>query len=250
MINDNEFEYEPNDVDSDSFISELPMSLMKENIASQFEDPLEYRKKDYIQSFLSMYANAEDNLNVYEEGEKEELQEIKDDFYSFMHKIFMDYLGIGFVDFFDMPSDEQDDMIHYIYRFFIVNMKKNFTCFLLNYIDEHRGEFISDDYDKRRDVTTLSLKKDIDNPEDVYILANLGDVISDILRKDISCENFINNCDMDESCLETRFVKEKFNNDKFTGNFVEKYIDMLDDDFLLELELKIRNRILKKYKKK
>ena len=129
-------------------------------------------------------------------------------------------------------------------------MKKNFTCYILNYIDEHRGEFCVDDEDKRKDVTTLSLKKDVTDPEDIYILANLNEVIDSILREDITVDDFLENCDKDESCLETRFIVDKYDKYQITGNFVEKYVDMLDDDFKLELEIKIRNKILKKHKKK
>ena len=71
-----------------------------------------------------------------------------------------------------------------------------------------------------------------------------------ILTEEISVDDFLENCDKDESCLETRFILDKYEKFQITGNFVEKYVDMLDDDFKLELEIKIRNKILKKYKKK
>lgn len=250
MIDTSDFDFEPNDIDSDSFLSELPLSLIKENITSQFDDPLEYRKKDHVQTFISMYRYSSENADVYEDEDKDSLEELRDDFYAFMQQIFRQYLGLGIVDFSDMSKDDQDDMIHYIYRFFLINMKKNFTCYILNYIDEHRGEFCIDDEDKRKDVTTLSLKKDVTDPEDIYILANLNEVIDSILREDITVDDFLENCDKDESCLETRFIVDKYDKYQITGNFVEKYVDMLDDDFKLELEIKIRNKILKKHKKK
>ena len=37
---------------------------------------------------------------------------------------------------------------------------------------------------------------------------------------------------------------------KLTGNFVTKYIDMVDDTFKFEIQSKIRSRILKKYSKR
>lgn len=250
MMDATDFEFEPNDIESDSFLSELPLSLIKENIISQFDNPLEYRKKDYIQTFISMYRCAEENADVYEDEDIDSITELRDDFYSFMIKMFSDYLGLGFNDFWDMSKEDQDDMIHYVYRFFIVNMKKNFSCYIVNYIDSHRGEFCHNDDEKKRDVTTLSLKKCITDPEDIYILANLGEVIDSILTDEITIDDFFEKCDKDESCLETRFVIDKFDKFQLTGNFVDAYVDMLDDDFRLELEIKIRNKILKKYKKK
>ena len=70
-----------------------------------------------------------------------------------------------------------------------------------------------------------------------------------ILSQDIDIDDFFENCDDDE-CLETRFVASAFDKMKLTGNFVENYIEMLDDDFKSEIESKVRNKILKKYKKK
>ena len=34
---------------------------------------------------------------------------------------------------------------------------------------------------------------------------------------------------------------------KVTGNFIDKYIDMIDDDFKSEIQSKIRNKILRNY---
>ena len=44
----NDYEYEGNDIDDEIMLSDLPLSLMMETIRSQFEDPMEYRKKDYV----------------------------------------------------------------------------------------------------------------------------------------------------------------------------------------------------------
>ena len=36
-----------------------------------------------------------------------------------------------------------------------------------------------------------------------------------------------------------------------TGNFLESYVDMVDDsDFIMEIQSKVRNKILKKYPKR
>lgn len=250
MMQDTEFDYQPNDIESDEFIADLPISLMKENLKSQFNDPLEYRKKDYIQSFIGMYKTAEENLDAYEDTDADTLNAARDDFYEYIQKLLRDYLDIGFNDLDLLSKDDEDELLHYVYRFFIINMKKNFTYFIYNYIQAHRGEFLPEGEDKPRDVTSLSLKRDITDPEDVYIIANLSDVIEDILSKDITVDDFLSLCDDDDKCLETLFVNDKFDKFQVTGNFIEKYIEMLDDDFKFEIEVKVRNKILKQYKKK
>lgn len=244
--------YEPNEIDSDVLLSEMPLSLMKENIMSQFEDPLEYRKKDHITTFLNMYQYSKENANIYEDEEMDNVIELRDDFYTFMQKLFKDYLNIGFVNFDDKSEEEQDNLIHFVYRFFIMNIKKNFVGYILNWIDDHRDILMDVDGDKKKDVTSMSFKKEITDPIDIYILSNLSyliDMILDELVEDVLIDDFFEKCS-DEDCLETRFVSNTFDETDISGNFLEKYVDMLDVDFKSEIESKIRNKILKKYKKK
>ena len=244
--------YEPNEIDSDVLLSEMPLSLMKENIISQFEDPLEYRKKDHITTFLNMYQYSKENANIYEDEEMDNVIELRDDFYTFMQKLFKDYLNIGFVNFDDKSEEEQDNLIHFVYRFFIMNIKKNFVGYILNWIDDHRDILMDVDGDKKKDVTSMSFKKEITDPIDIYILSNLSnliDMILDELVEDVLIDDFFEKCS-DEDCLETRFVSNTFDETDISGNFLEKYVDMLDVDFKSEIESKIRNKILKKYKKK
>lgn len=240
-------DYIPNEINSDTFLSEVPVSLMKENIISQFEDPLEYRKKDHITTFINMYRFSESNADVYEDEELDSIIELRDDFYAFMREMFMNYLGVGFNDFDDMSKEDQDNLIHYTYRFFLINIKKNFVNLILNYIEKNREKYGYDD-EKKKDVTTISLRKEIDDPVDIYILSNLTEIINSILYdEEISVDDFLENCD-NEASLETRFVKENYDNFILTGNFIPLYIEMLNIDFNVEIESKVRNKILKKYK--
>ena len=243
----NDYGFNPNEIDSDQFLSEMPVSLMKENIKVQFANPMEHRKKDHISTFISMYRYSKTNINVYEDEDLDNVYELKDDFYAFMQQMFETYLGVGIVDFDDMSEFNQHDMIHYIYRFFIINIKKNFICLIMNYIENQKSSYVEDD--KKKDVTTMSLKKEISDPVDVYILSNLNEIINDALSYNYDVDEFFLNCDTDDPCLETRFMMKHYDDFSITGNFVEKYIQMIDTDFKSSIESKIRNTILKKYKK-
>jgi hypothetical protein len=243
-----DYAYEPNEIESDMFLSEIPISLMKENIKSQFIEPLEFRKKDHLTTFLNMYHYSKENADAYEEEDSENIIELRTDFYSFMLAMLRNYLGLGFVDFDDMSEEDQDNLIHYTYRFFIMNIKKNFVTFIINTINKNKESYIQID-EKNKDVTTLSFKKEITDPYDIVIISELGNIIDDILSSDIDIDEFFENCD-DENSLETRYVKKAFDDMKITGNFIPYYIEMIDSDFRSEIESKIRNKILKKYKKK
>ena len=107
-----EFDYTPNEIDSDTFLSEVPIALMKENIIAQFEDPLEHRKRDHITTFINMYKYSEEHADVYEDEDMDNFIELRDDFYVFIQQIFHDFLNIGFVDFDEMSKKKQDDLIH------------------------------------------------------------------------------------------------------------------------------------------
>ena len=248
-MNDINDEYKPNSLDVDMLLSEMPLSLMKENIMAQFDDPLEYRKRDHVTTFINMYRMSKNNVNIYEDEEIDNLNELRDGFYVFMQNLFKEYFDIGFVDFDDMEESEQDDLIHFTYRFFIINIKRNFVTFIINKIENNKDEY-NNDIDKKKDIITLSLKKDIDNDNDLSILSSLPSIIDNILNDDtLDIDDFLDNCDND-STLETRFVKKAYDDFKITGNFIPKYIAILSDDFKTEIKSKVRNKILKKYQNK
>lgn len=242
-----EYVYTPNEISSDMFLSEIPLSLMKENIRSQFEDPLEYRKKDHLTTFFNMYHYSKDNADVYEEEDLENIYELRDDFYGFMLNLFRQSLGIGIDRFDELSEDEKETLIHFTYRFFITNIKKNFVCYIINIINNNKERFAPSEDEKKKDVTTLSFKREITDPTDISILSNLSQIINEILSDEIDIEDFFEYCD-DDDCLETRIVSKAYDTYQMTGNFVPLYIDMLDSDFHSEIESKVRNRILKKYK--
>ena len=116
------FDYEPNDIDDEIFLSEAPLSLMKENIRSQFENPGENHKNDFIQTFLNKYAYSK---KIELEEESENLDDLHDEFISYMEDLFKEFLGIGLPDIEEKNDEIQEEIVHYLYRYFIINIKKN-----------------------------------------------------------------------------------------------------------------------------
>ena len=245
----NEFNYQPVDLDDELFLSEAPLDLIMNAMKIQFDEPLEYRKTDHVQSFITKYEFSKENML---EDDQDKLELYHDTFMSFIEKLFDEYLGIGFVRIDDMGDDEMHDLVHLTYRFFIKNIKKNFISIISNYIRENK-ETLESRYERKKDVTTLAFKAEIDNDYDILILSNLGTVIDDILL-DISTyddvDEFFRLCEGDEPTLELEYVTSAYNKLDLSGNFIEKYVEMVDDDFRSELQSKIRNKILKKYGKR
>ena len=243
-----DYEYEPTSIDTEIFLSNMPLSIMEDNIKSQFKNPLEYRKVDYVHSFFRNYRYGIENVETDEE--LIEMDDYRDQFIHFMCDIFHRALNVGLPEIEDKSKEEQEELIRFTYRFFITNIKKNFVNFIINYIDEHK-KLLCETAQRKKDISSLSLKKEIDDTEDVLILSNLSDIIDHILSDDsISVSDFIRMSDRKRPSFETIFIEEKYNDFSITGNFIEKYVAMVDSDFKVEIEQKVRNHILKQHKKK
>ena len=238
--------YDSSDIENEMFLSTIPLNLIEEAIKTQFDDPLEYRKTDYVQSFLNKYTFSVDNM--YEDDQME-LDELHDDFINFIKNIFYEYLGIGMPNIEDSPEEDQHKLIHYTYLYFITNIKKNFTNLIIKYIDTRRDE-ISSIFVKKKDVIYLNFKSEIQDEFDVLVLSNMSTIIEHILSENYDIDSFLTLTTTDEMRVDLEYVKVAFNEFTLTGNFISSYISMIDKYFRTELESKVRNKILKKYPKR
>jgi len=233
--------------DDDEFLDELPLELIENSIRTQFEEPLEYRKKDYIKDFIKKYELTKQNEL---EDELQEMDLIHDEFVNFMRDIFEEFLNIEIEDVENMNPESADDIIHHTYRYFIKCIKKNFCNIVCNEIDENSEEFISDFVDDKKDITYHTFKDEVTDPHDIIILGNLNTIVDAILDKVLSMytiEEFFRMSDSDEVNLDKEYVVSKYNEFKINGNFIPKYVEMVDDEFKVEIETKLRNHILRKY---
>ena len=55
----------------------------------------------------------------------------------------------------DEDEETQNHLIHFAYRFFIINIKKNFICYILNFINDRQSLFVHVD-EKKKEVTSMS----------------------------------------------------------------------------------------------
>ena len=62
MATNNAYFYDNTDDEEELFLSEVPISLLQHSIETQFDDPLENRKRDYIQSFINKYEFSKENM--------------------------------------------------------------------------------------------------------------------------------------------------------------------------------------------
>lgn len=245
-----DYDYAPLDPDTDALLSEIPLELLKEHILSQFREPLNGVNNDLLSSFITNYKYIDSQIN--DEANRIRYDNIRNDFINFMRKTFSDYLGLGFPELDTMNDDDIFETLYITYRFFIIMMKKNFTAFIMNSIeDQYRKEFIISHYDKRKDVTTFRFKDmDVIEDYDILVISNLYEIIRDILDDEMDIDTFFRMCEYDDVSYELDTMRDAFDNFNITGNFYRKYVDILDDDFIYEIESKVRHKILKKYSEK
>jgi hypothetical protein len=199
-----------------------------------------------VQTFETRYALTKENMD---EENEEEVIELYTQFVSFMRDIFKEKLSIGFPYLEDMSEAEQLELLHYTYRFFIINLKQNYMTFIYNYIQKHKSDLAAL-LPKKKDVTTNSLKEVIDDEDDVTIIAGITECMDYVLyNDDISVSEFLELSRGDEPNLENDFINEKYDDYNINGNFIIHYAHLLDDITKIEIESQIRNKMLLKYRK-
>lgn len=230
------------------FLSEVPVSLIESSLEEQFLEPLEYRKKDYIKEYFAKYENAKQNEIM--DDEYQTVDEEHDEFISYVENLFERFLDISFVNLDDKSIEDQHNIIHNTYKFFIKNIKRNFVSIICNELKEDLQKHISKIDNIKKDVTYLTFKQEIENEDDAIIISNLSTVISNIIddvKHNYTVSKFFEMSDYNEYDYIREFVINAYDNFDLTGNFVPMYCDMIDVNFLIEIESKVRNFILKKY---
>lgn len=239
-------DYQPSSIDIDIFLSEVSIPLMKEGIQNQFNEPLD-NNNNYVDVFVDKYTYGLDLLKETNDDDfKAQLDSMRDDFMQYMLKEFKTKLAIGVPNFEDLGVEKQNEIVQNVYTYFILNIKKNYVNIVINYIGRYKKSIL-DSFKKKKDVTALSFKKEITDSDDLIIITNLKDIIDTVLSTEFEVTQFIELTTI-EDCYENEWLSEAYDNVDVTGNFVANYIELVDDNFRNEIESKIRNKILKKYR--
>lgn len=242
-------EYElQSSLDIDSLLADLPLELMKENIKEQINDPLS-NNTDYIGVIMDKclvlkqeYQDDEDGMNTINNYLREFCQFIIDEVsakFDFEVNIVED----------DLSKIQKIAIC--LYKFLIIRYKKNIAKFIYEYIAKNKKRLVEqfEALAKKKDVTTLSLKKQIKNKDDVLIISNLPTIIKYIFGLQIEPIDFISySCN--EKYYEGTVIKKMILDNEITGNFIPNYFDLaLDEDdvldeVLLDAKLKIAKKLL------
>lgn len=95
--------------------------------------------------------------------------------------------------------EEVSDICEAMYTFFVLKLKKNIKNMMLNYIMSNKKEICKslDFLRKKKDVTTMSLRKKIEDPDISTIASNIQEVLNYIKSLDINMDEMIKYIDLD-----------------------------------------------------
>lgn len=237
--------------ETDSLLAELPFDLIKESIVEQINDPMS-TNVDYIDIVLDKVTVFKEEYEDNEEILHELNNSVQTFFTSIIYEINNKFkLGL------DMNSICSHSNIveigEVLYRYFVLRYVKNISKFITKYIIEHRKELSEYYSDKnKKDVSTMALKKQIKNADDLVIISNLPSIIKYIINLDIDPVEFIElNTGADN--YEGTFIKNMIKSGELINDFVYDYIQLslVEHDYLIDdIQTDIKIRIIKKIGKK
>jgi len=244
---DNDIYELTSDLEIDTLLSDLPFDLIRENVKEQINDPL-WSNVNYINVILE----KRDLLRKQYDNNSDALKSIDNQIYDFFRFIITeinDKFDLG-IDVDDFETEEAIEYGEIFYNFFILRYKKNISKFITKFIVKNKKVFVEkfENVEKKKDVTQISLKKQIKNKDDLIILSNLPEVIKFIFYLDIDNLDFIKYCCRDD-LYEAIKIKDLIITARLTGNFVREYMTLIKDKYdniLDEILTEVRYKIIKK----
>lgn len=246
------------DIDAHSYLRGASVDLVIEYLKEQIESPYEYQKRNYVDEFIGDYNFSKKSLTEdYEQAvgvEAEELQEslieleqFRDKFINVFTELMYESLSLGFAEFDDTSIEFQNKVMSIVYKFFILNIKRNYKNLCLTYIEENKNE-LAKAFKRSGDMTALAQKNRITDSRDITILSSLRDIIRQAILIPYDIDQFVlATYGNDPPEYDQILMKELIDNDIITGNFVPLYLKMVTEEMLDNIEFEIRYEILNQY---
>ena len=241
-----DYDFTPSSLGEELFLSEVPQNLKLDAIENQFKDPMNENGVDYIQSWIRDYTCSLEE--VVTDDEQTHLDEAVVKFIETVLGFFKKYLNLGFPDFDRLSESEQIETMHIVYRYFIINAKKNFNAIVMNDINTNSKK-IASSLSLRNDIVSQTIPECM--PDDIkLIIGNLGDVVNAILDKDWdSIDDFVTATWSDKTAMESDYVLDMIQKDRLTGNFITPYVATLSNMDRSNIISKTRKKLYKRHGK-
>lgn len=203
------------------FVGDVPFETIKEYITTQFEDYINMEDTtDYVDVFYSQWLDSMNNVSTDDQNQDDMfnvLEDIKNEFVSFMEDLFQKRLSISIsvIDNEDTEEDEIEIALRRLYEFFILNGRTYLKYVITTTVAKNLKYVIEDDsqfFDTVKDMLTQF------SP---FIIA-----INPTEYIDTVCKMY-----------DAQDVKDLFESGQITGNFLRKYSPKLYKNEELEVEI-------------
>jgi len=247
LLFDDEEYMRTSDLDIELLLAELPFNLTRENIIEQINDPISIQV-NYITTLLDKCDIVKnqfvDNSEVIKEIDTN-LRSIFELILREMNEKFR--LGVS-------VNESDDDIIKLgeaLYTYLILRYKKNVSRFIYRYILKNKKEFIEKfDTTKKKDITSLALKKQFKNKDDIILITSLPKIIKHIMGLDIEPIDFLDIISKGEH-YEASIIKEAILSGQIIGNFIPRYFYLMIDEYehvMDEIQTDIKLKLINKIK--
>lgn len=234
-------------IETDLLLVDMPLDLIKEQIRHQINNPLGVTT-NYIESMVNFI---------------EELLEAKADdeeALSSVHSFVADFFGYVINEInarFEVSVDTDqfqpnDYMVvgTALYNFLILRYKKNVSKFIQRFILKNKKLLVEnfDGHVKKKDVTTIAVKKKIKNKDDILILSSLPKVVKYIMSLEIDALDFLKYASNDEN-YDANIIRDLIHSGNIIGNFTGPYLGLIVSDYdtvLDEIQVEVKMKLMKK----
>lgn len=218
-----------NDNELNELLADLQFELIKESIFDQIDYPIG-NHVDYLEGVVDrisiikkQFPGDEDDVDfVVNEFFKSILVRIND-----VYNLEMDIHSIEF-------SENIIEITICIYEYFILNYKNNITNFLVSYIEENRKMLIKEFSDSnKKDVSTITLKKQIKDKDDMTIASNLPSIFNFIISLNIDPIDFLRLSTSDYDYNSSEIIR-LIESGLMMGGFVFYYLTLCGNEYIVD----------------
>lgn len=246
VYTDDDFELVSN-TEIDLLLVDLPFDLIKENLRYQINNPLS-SNVNYVENVIEKISFIKDE---YAENDDvlENVENMTMNFFGFLIQELDNKFNLCVTEELEDP-DTYMSVGTSLYNFLILRYKKNITRFIYRFILKNK-KLLVEEFEssyKKKDVTSIAIKKKIKNKDDILILSNLPSIIKFIMSLELEPLDFIKYASSDEN-YEANQLKNLINEGKIVGNFVSPYLStmMYDyNDVMDEIQTDVKMKLIKK----
>lgn len=246
MFPNDEYELASN-TEIDILLVDLPFDLIKENLRYQINNPLS-SNVNYVESLVEKFLVIREN---YAENEDaiQGIENMITNFFGFLIEEIDKKFNLSIT----TELDEPETYIKVgtsLYNFLILRYKKNITKFIFKFIMKNK-KLLVEEFEpsyKKKDVTSIAIKKKIKNKDDILILSNLPSIIKYIMSLEMEPLEFIRYASNDEN-YEANYIKSLILEGKIIGNFIPTYLEVIINDYndvMDEIQTDVKMKLIKK----